>query len=379
MSDQESALELHRRLGGKIHVAENIELTEGGLTKLYTPGVAEVSRELTKHPERVKELSVAGKTVAVISDGSAVLGLGNVGPVAALPVMEGKAYLFRALAEVNAWPIVLNTQDVDEVVAAVKAIAPSFGGVNLEDIAAPACFEIERRLRAELSIPVVHDDQHATAIVVLAGLYNGLKLVGKDLAEIRIVINGAGAAGSGITRLLRAAGAEHITILDSRGALSVDRTDIAGEKLELARLTKVSGVQTLNDAVKAADVLIGVSAGGLFTPEHVQSMAPNAIVFALANPEPEILPEAARNAGARIVATGRSDYPNQINNVLVFPGMFQGMFEAGARQLTDQHKLAAARTLADLVTNLDDESIIPSIFDQRVVPAIIQALVNATI
>lgn len=373
------ALSLHARLRGKIHVAANAELTEENLAKFYTPGVAEVSKRLADHPEQWSELTVSGQTVAVISDGSAVLGLGNVGPVAAIPVMEGKAMLFRALAGVNAWPIVLSTQDPDEVIATIKAIAPSFAGINLEDIAAPACFEIEQQLQRELSIPVIHDDQHATAIVVLAGLYNAAELTGRVLADARVVVNGAGAAGSGIVRLLKAAGVKSITLLDSRGVVSLDRKDLSSEKLALAKLTGAEKNGTFSDTVKGADILIGVSVEGAFSGDNIRSMAANPIVFALANPQPEILPEQARKAGAAIVATGRSDFPNQINNVLVFPSLFRGLFEAETLRLTDAHKLAAARALSEIVKEPSPESIIPSVFDPAVVPAMIRAIGDATI
>jgi len=373
------ALSLHAQLHGKIHVAANAELTEDNLTKFYTPGVAEVSKILADHPERWAELTVSGQTVAVISDGSAVLGLGNVGPVAAIPVMEGKAMLFRALGGVNAWPIVLSTQDPDEIVAAITAIAPSFAGINLEDIAAPACFEIEQRLQKELSIPVIHDDQHATAIVVLAGLYNATKLTSRVLADARVVVNGAGAAGSGIVRLLNAAGVKSVTLVDSRGVVSLDREDLTKEKLALAKLTGVETGGTFSDAVKGADILIGVSVAGAFHSDDIKNMAAQPIVFALANPEPEILPEQALEAGAAIVATGRSDFPNQINNVLVFPGLFRGLFEAKTSRLTDAHKLAAAQALAEIIEDPTSESIIPSVFDSAVVPAMIRAIGDATI
>jgi malate dehydrogenase (oxaloacetate-decarboxylating) len=288
--------------------------------------------------------------------------------------MEGKAMLFADLAGVDAWPIVLSTQDPDEIVAAVKAIAPGFGGINLEDIAAPQCFDIERRLQAELNIPVVHDDQHATAIVVLAGLINALKIVDKSLETLRVVINGAGAAGSAIARLLRAAGAVNVMVLDSQGGLSLDRHDLKGEKRAIAELTGLSQVLDLTTAVRAADVLIGVSVGGAFTPAMVQSMAERPIVFALANPNPEILPELALTAGAAVVASGRSDFANQINNVLVFPGLFKGLIEAGKLQLTNDDKVRVAKALADLVKAPQADEIIPSVFDKRVVDAVAGAV-----
>lgn len=367
-------LKAHEQLGGKIRVSGRAAVTPDSLQVFYTPGVAAVSRRLSTHPDQAPRYVAARRAVAVVSDGSAVLGLGNVGPAAALPVMEGKAMLFADLAGVDAWPIVLSTQDPDEIVAAVKAIAPGFGGINLEDIAAPQCFDIERRLQAELNIPVVHDDQHATAIVVLAGLINALKIVDKSLETVRVVINGAGAAGSAIARLLRAAGAVNVMVLDSQGSLSLDRHDLKGEKRAIAELTGLSQALDLTTAVQAADVLIGVSVGGAFTPAMVQSMAARPIVFALANPNPEILPELALTAGAAVVASGRSDFANQINNVLVFPGLFKGLIEAGKLQLTNDDKVRVAKALADLVKAPRAEEIIPSVFDKRVVDAVAGAV-----
>lgn len=367
-------LRAHEQLGGKIRVSGRAAVTPDSLQVFYTPGVAAVSRRLSTHPDEAPRYVAASRAVAVVSDGSAVLGLGNVGPAAALPVMEGKAMLFADLAGVDAWPIVLSIQDPDEIVAAVKAIAPGFGGINLEDIAAPQCFDIERRLQAELNIPVVHDDQHATAIVVLAGLINALKIVDKSLETVRVVINGAGAAGSAIARLLRAAGAVNVMVLDSQGGLSLDRHDLKGEKRAIAELTGLSQALDLTTAVRAADVLIGVSVGGAFTPAMVQSMAERPIVFALANPNPEILPELALTAGAAVVASGRSDFANQINNVLVFPGLFKGLIEAGKLQLTNDDKVRVAKALADLVKAPQADEIIPSVFDKRVVDAVASAV-----
>lgn len=367
-------LKAHEQLGGKIRVSGRAAVTPDSLQVFYTPGVAAVSRRLSTHPDEAPRYVAARRAVAVVSDGSAVLGLGNVGPAAALPVMEGKAMLFADLAGVDAWPIVLSTQDPDEIVAAVKAIAPGFGGINLEDIAAPQCFDIERRLQAELNIPVVHDDQHATAIVVLAGLINALKIVDKSLETVRVVINGAGAAGSAIARLLRAAGAVNVIVLDSRGSLSLDRHDLKGEKRAIAELTGLTQALDLTTAVQAADVLIGVSVGGAFTPAMVQSMAQRPIVFALANPTPEILPELALTAGAAVVASGRSDFANQINNVLVFPGLFKGLIEASKLQLTNDDKVRVAKALADLVKTPQSDEIIPSVFDKRVVDAVAGAV-----
>lgn len=379
MGQKIDPIEEHAKYCGKIHIASNAPLTPESLAVFYTPGIAAVSRELVEKPERVRELTSAAGAVAVVSDGSAVLGLGNVGPRAALPVMEGKAMLFRELGGVNAWPIVLSTQNPDEVVQAIKAIAPGFGGINLEDIAAPACFEIERRLQQELDIPVVHDDQHATAIVVLAGLYNALKVVEKELGQCRVVVNGAGAAGSGIARLLRAAGVSDLLIVDSKGILFVGREGLTGEKAELAQLSGNTEKGSLIDAVCGADVLIGVSVAGAFTTEIIQAMNNSSIVFALANPEPEILPEAAKRAGVAVVATGRSDFPNQINNVLVFPGMFRGLMEVHKKTINQDDKLKVARALADTITKPTPERIIPDVFDERVASCVAQAITSDTI
>jgi malate dehydrogenase (oxaloacetate-decarboxylating) len=349
------------------------------LTAFYTPGVALVSKEIIENPERVRELTSAAGAVAVVSDGSAVLGLGNVGPRAALPVMEGKAMLFRELGGVNAWPIVLATQDPEEVVQAVRAIAPGFGGINLEDIAAPACFEIERRLQEELDIPVVHDDQHATAIVVLAGLYNALKVVGKDLAQCKVVVNGAGAAGSGIARLLHAAGVGELLVVDSKGILSTNRTDLSSEKLALAQISSTQQMGDLQDASSDADVLIGVSVAGAFNEQIIRVMNSEPIIFALANPEPEILPEDAKKAGATVVATGRSDFPNQINNVLVFPGLFRGLMAARKKNITVDDKLRVAQALAGIIDEPAANNIVPDVFDKRVASCVAQAIIGGTI
>ncbi len=369
----------HAKYRGKIHIESNAVLTETSLATFYTPGVAAVSRELAEKPERARELTSAAGAVAVVSDGSAVLGLGNVGPQAALPVMEGKAMLFRELGGVNAWPIVLSTQDPDEVVQAVRAIAPGFGGINLEDIAAPGCFEIERRLQAELDIPVVHDDQHATAIVVLAGIYNALKVVGKQLSDVRVVVNGAGAAGSGIARLVHQAGVRELIVVDSRGILSADRGDLRGEKAELAKLSGATENGGLSEAVRSADVLIGVSVAGAFTPQIIREMNRDSIVFALANPEPEILPEDAQGAGVAVMATGRSDFPNQINNVLVFPGLFRGLMDAHKNTISSDDKLRVARSLASLIDKPRAEHIIPDVFDSRVASCVAAAITGDTI
>ena len=364
---------LHR--GGKISIVSRIPLKSvSDLAMAYTPGVGRICKAIAQNPEEVYNLTIKQNTVAIVTDGSAVLGLGNLGPLAALPVMEGKAMLFKEFAGLDAFPICLDTQDTDEIVRAVKNIAPVFGGVNLEDIAAPRCFEIEKRLRAELNIPVFHDDQHGTAIVTLAALFNALKLVQKSLADIRIVINGAGAAGIAIARLLVKAGAETILMCDSKGIISTNRSDLNAEKLEFA--VKAQG--TLAGAVQGADVFIGVSAPGVLTPEMVEGMTKDAIVFAMANPIPEIQPELVPK-NVTIMATGRSDYPNQINNVLAFPGVFRGALDCRARTITNNMCLQAANAIASLVkpTDLNREHIIPSVFDQRVASAVAAAVQQA--
>jgi malate dehydrogenase (oxaloacetate-decarboxylating) len=364
---------LHR--GGKISITSRIPLKSvSDLAMAYTPGVGRICTAIAQNPEEVYNLTIKKNTVAIVTDGSAVLGLGNLGPEAALPVMEGKAMLFKEFAGIDAFPICLATQDTDEIVRTVKNLAPVFGGVNLEDIAAPRCFEIERRLRSELDIPVFHDDQHGTAIVTLAALFNSLKLVHKSMAEIRIVINGAGAAGIAIARLLRKAGAEKIWMCDSKGIISISRTDLTEEKREFA--VKAQG--TLAGAMQGADVFIGVSAPGVLTPEMVQSMAKDAIVFAMANPIPEIQPELVSKDVA-VIATGRSDYPNQINNVLAFPGVFRGALDCRAGTISVQMYLEAASAIASLVkpSDLNREHIIPSVFDERVVNAVAAAVQRA--
>ncbi|MDM9384930.1 malic enzyme-like NAD(P)-binding protein [Chlorogloeopsis sp. ULAP01] len=364
---------LHR--GGKISIASRIPLkTVSDLAMAYTPGVGRICNAIAQDPEEVYKLTIKQNTVAIVTDGSAVLGLGNLGPEAALPVMEGKAMLFKEFAGIDAFPICLATQDTDEIVSTVKNIAPVFGGVNLEDIAAPRCFEIEERLRRELDIPVFHDDQHGTAIVTLAALFNALKLVHKSMDQIRIVINGAGAAGIAIARLLRKAGAEKIWLCDSKGILSNSRTDLTEEKQEFA--VKAQG--TLAGAMQGADVFIGVSIPGVLTPEMVRSMTKDAIVFAMANPIPEIQPELVSSEVA-VIATGRSDYPNQINNVLAFPGVFRGALDCRAATITTSMYLEAASAIASLIkpTDLDREHIIPSVFDERVATTVAAAVQRA--
>jgi malate dehydrogenase (oxaloacetate-decarboxylating) len=369
----ERTFALHQ--GGKICIQSRIPIkSQSDLAMAYTPGVGRICRAIAEQPERVYELTIKSNTVAVVTDGSAVLGLGNLGAEAALPVMEGKALLFKNFADIDAFPICLTTQNTEEIVETVKRIAPVFGGINLEDIAAPRCFEIERRLREELDLPVFHDDQNGTAIVVLAALYNALKLVKKSLEEVKIVINGAGAAGVAIARLLRKAGAKTIALCDSKGIISKQRTDLNSEKLEFA--TEKGG--SLADALKDADIFLGVSAPGVLSPEMVKSMAEKAIVFAMANPIPEIQPELVYDDVA-VMATGRSDYPNQINNVLAFPGVFRGALNCRAKEITIEMCLEAARAIASLVISeqLDREYIIPSAFDSRVASAVAAAVEQA--
>lgn len=357
------ALQLHKKLRGKIAVTSKGKLkTKDDWSTMYSPGVGAVSAHLAKKPGDARQYTITRNSVAVVSDGSAVLGLGNVGATAALPVMEGKAAIFKEMADVDAWPIVLDTQEPEAIIAAVKAIAPGFGGINLEDIAAPKCFEIEERLKAELDIPVMHDDQHGTAIVVLAGLMNAAKVVKKSLADMRVVIVGAGAAGRAITLILREAGISDVVVTDSKGIIVEGRRDLAGYKKELAKYTnprQVSG--EVLDATNGADVVIGVSGPGTITKHHIEVMNDNAIVFALANPIPEIKPEDAKRAGALVVATGRSDYPNQVNNALVFPGIFRGALDRGVRDITDEMKVAAAQKVANLVKKPTAAEIIPSV------------------
>jgi malate dehydrogenase (oxaloacetate-decarboxylating) len=364
---------LHR--GGKIHVQGKIPLkSQGDLAMAYTPGVGRICTAIAENPEEVYALTIKSNTVAIVTDGSAVLGLGNLGAEGALPVMEGKAMLFKAFADVDAFPICLATQDTDQIVETVKNIAPVFGGVNLEDISAPRCFEIEARLQQELDIPIFHDDQHGTAIVSLAALINALRLVKKPMEETRIVINGAGAAGVAIARLLRKAGAGTIVMCDSRGILSAQRADLNLQKREFA----VEQCGSLAEALVGADVFMGVSAPGVVTPEMVKSMAVDPIVFAMANPIPEIQPELVTDVVA-VMATGRSDYPNQINNVLAFPGIFRGALDCRAKTMTTTMYLEAASAIASLVkpSDLDKEHIIPSVFDERVAPTVAAAVQHA--
>ena len=366
------SLALHKKLAGKIRIVSTAPLnTRADLALAYTPGVGAVSSYVAKNPEEAKQYTISGRMVAVISDGSAVLGLGNIGPLGALPVMEGKAAIFKAFADVDAFPIVLATQNVDEIVETIVNIAPGFAGINLEDFSAPRCFEIEDRLKERLSIPVMHDDQHGTAIVTLAGLINASKVVKKKLESLRVVISGAGAAGTAIAKLLVQAGISDVIVLDTKGTISKSRTDLTGHKLQLAELTNPRQIDgDLRAALVDADCIVGVSGPGLMDATHVRRMAPKAIVFALANPVPEILPEEAARGGAIVIATGRSDFANQINNALVFPGIFRGAIDNRVRQITDDMKIKAAQKLAGLVPKPTAQKIIPDIFDKKVVKAV---------
>lgn len=370
------ALAAHKRLGGKIGVSlkDSLEDPEK-LSLYYTPGVAAVSRLVANSPEETRNYTWTNNSVAVVSDGSAVLGLGNIGPQGALPVMEGKAMLFKHFADIDAVPIVLDVHSADEIVAAVKAIAPSFGGINLEDIAAPICFEVEDRLKEELEIPVFHDDQHGTAIVVLAGLINAMKITNRKLEDSKIVISGAGAAGTAIIKLLHKYANPNMLVVDSKGVISKNRTDLNSEKKSLLDYTNAAGFDgSLEDALKDADIFIGVSKGGLLSVDMVKTMSNDPIIFAMANPDPEILPDDAVKAGVAIMATGRSDFANQINNAVCFPGVFRGALDNAVRNITDEHKVKAAEVIANLVENPTPEEIIPSVNDPRTVSAIAEVI-----
>ncbi|HOC08867.1 MAG TPA: malic enzyme-like NAD(P)-binding protein [Bacillota bacterium] len=382
MTLREDALKLHRDNRGKIEVTSKVQVKDRrGLSLAYTPGVAEPCREIHKDPDKVYEYTSKGNMVAVVTDGTAVLGLGNIGASAALPVMEGKAVLFKAFAGVDAFPICLDTADMDRIVETVALMEPSFGGVNLEDIAAPACFEIERRLKERLSVPVFHDDQHGTAIIVLAALINALKITGKQLEDLKVVINGVGAAGVAIGKIVLRAGAGDLIMCDSRGIIYSGRTEgMNPAKEEMAGLTNKDNKKgSLADALAGADVFIGVSSANLVSADMIKGMNSDPIVFALANPVPEIDPDVAKEAGARIVGTGRSDYPNQINNVLAFPGVFRGALDVRATDINEEMKLAAAYALAGVVAKeeLNADYIIPKPFDPRVAPAVAEAVARA--
>lgn len=376
MNYAERALEEHAKRHGKFAIASKMPLeTKDDLSIAYTPGVAEPCRAIAKDPARAYELTMKANAVAVVSDGSSVLGLGNIGPMAGLPVMEGKAVLYKKYADIDAVPIVLASQDPDEIVEAVRMIAPTFGGIHLEDIAAPACFAIERRLTELLDIPVMHDDQHATAIVTLAGLENAARVVGKELHHLRVVVNGAGAAGIAITRLLLAAGVVQIALVDSKGIIAIGREGMNAEKDVLAMRINPSGsTGSLADAMRGADVFIGVSKPNLVSRDMVRAMNDRPVIFALANPDPEIVPSDALAAGAAVVATGRSDYPNQVNNVLVYPGLFRGLLNRRARALTDDMRLAAAHALAGMVASPTAVRILPSILEENPASVIAHAV-----
>lgn len=378
MADNEKALKLHEEWQGKIETVSKCRIkTREDLALAYTPGVAEPCKVIAENKDAVYTYTSKANTVAVVSDGSAVLGLGNIGAYAAMPVMEGKAALFKEFGNVNAVPICLDTQDTEEIIDTVIRIAPAFGGINLEDISAPRCFEIESRLKKVLDIPVFHDDQHGTAIVVLAGVMNGLRLTGKKKEDCKVVVNGAGSAGIAITRLLLTYGFKHVTMCDRFGIISKNYPNLNWMQEEMTKYTNLENKGgTLADALKGADVFVGVSAPGIVTAEMVASMNKDAIMFAMANPVPEIMPDIARAAGARVVGTGRSDFPNQINNVTAFPGIFKGALEGRARQITEEMKLAAAAALAGLVSDeeLSEDFIMPDPFDPRIVNVVSKAV-----
>ncbi len=361
----QQSIDLHRKLRGKIDIHPKMLIgTIDDLSLVYTPGVGAVSRLIADQPQEVDELTWRKNAVAVVSDGSAVLGLGNIGPAGALPVMEGKCAIFKRFANIDAIPLVLGTQDTEQIIQTVKAVAPSFGAIQLEDISAPRCFEIERRLQEELDIPVMHDDQHGTAIVLLAGLINALQVVGKDISTIRVVMNGAGAAGTAIAKLLLHQGVTDLIAVDRKGAIYHGREDLNEEKKLLASITNPNKRRgSLEYVAQGADVLIGVSSANAFTKEIAASLAPGAIIFALANPVPEIMPEVAKEAGVAVLATGRSDFPNQVNNALCYPGLFRGMLDKGIKKVMDEIKVEAAQAIASMVKKPDTERIIPSIFE----------------
>lgn len=378
MSIDEKAVFLHKQWNGKIKTCAKAPVkSREDLAIAYTPGVAAPCRIIAEDKEAVYTYTLKANTVAVVSDGSAVLGLGNIGPEAAMPVMEGKCVLFKEFGDINAFPICLSTQDPDEIVAAVKAIAPTFGGINLEDISAPRCFEIEERLKKELNIPVFHDDQHGTAIVVLAGIINGLKVVGKDKEDCQVVVNGAGSAGIAITKLLLRYGFKHVTMCDREGIIGKDYPNLNWMQKEMTEVTNLENKKgSLADALVGADIFVGVSAPNIVSAEMVASMNRDAIIFAMANPTPEIMPDVAKAAGAKVVGTGRSDFPNQVNNVVAFPGIFKGALEGRATQITEYMKLAAANALANLVDpdQLNEDFILPEAFDPRVAQVVSQAV-----
>ncbi len=376
MTIYEQALSEHARLQGKITIAlRAIPDTRDKLSTFYSPGVGAVSLDIAQNHENLAKYTWTNNLVGVISDGSAVLGLGNIGPEGAMPVMEGKAMLFKHFGNIDAVPIILDVHTADEIVAAIKAIYKSFGGINLEDIASPICFEVEERLQ-DLGIPVYHDDQHGTAIVVLAGIINAMKVVGKNLSECKVILIGAGAAGVAIAKILEAYANPEIMAVDSKGVITSDRTDLTPEKVYLSKLNILQEGRNyaLDDVIQGADIIIGVSKAGMLTTEHIRLMAQGAVVFALANPEPEIMPDLAKAGGAVVVATGRSDFPNQVNNVLAFPGMFRGALDSGVKRLTMEHKIAAAEALAGLVKNPSADEVIPSPLDPNVCATVAAAI-----
>ena len=378
MTTNEKALLLHEEWNGKLETTSKAEVkSREDLALAYTPGVAEPCKVIAKDPEAAYKYTIKSNTIAVVSDGSAVLGLGNIGPLAAMPVMEGKAVLFKEFGGVNAFPICLDTQDTEEIIKTVVNIAPAFGGINLEDISAPRCFEIEERLKELLPIPVFHDDQHGTAIVVLAGIINALKVTGKKKEECRVVVNGAGSAGIAITKLLLTYGFPHITMCDRAGILKKGMDGLNWMQEKMVEVTNLEGASgSLADAMKGADIFVGVSAPGIVTKEMAASMNKDAILFAMANPVPEIMPDLAKEAGAKIIGTGRSDFPNRVNNVVVFPGIFKGALEGRATAITEEMKLAAAAAIAGLVDEsiLDENHILPEAFDPRVADVVSRAV-----
>lgn len=380
MTTNEKALLLHEEWNGKLETTSKAEVkSREDLALAYTPGVAEPCKLIAKDPEAAYKYTIKSNTIAVVSDGSAVLGLGNIGPLAAMPVMEGKAVLFKEFGGVNAFPICLDTQDTEEIIKTVVNIAPAFGGINLEDISAPRCFEIEERLKELLPIPVFHDDQHGTAIVVLAGIINALKVTGKKKEECRVVVNGAGSAGIAITKLLLTYGFIHITMCDRAGILKKGMDGLNWMQEKMVEVTNLEGASgSLADAMKGADIFVGVSAPGIVTKEMAASMNKDAILFAMANPVPEIMPDLAKEAGAKIIGTGRSDFPNQVNNVVVFPGIFKGALEGRATAITEEMKLAAAAAIAGLVDEsiLDENHILPEAFDPRVADVVSLSLIH---
>lgn len=382
MNLKEEALRLHRENKGKVAVVSKVPVQNArDLSLAYSPGVAEPCLEIAANRDMVYEYTNKGNMVAVVSDGTAVLGLGDIGPEGALPVMEGKAILFKTFAGVDAFPICLATKDIDKIVETVKLLSPTFGGVNLEDIAAPACFEIEKRLKAETEIPIFHDDQHGTAIVTAAGLINALKVVGKKIEEVKVAVNGAGASAMAVTKLLMSLGMKNVVMCDSHGIIYRGRTaGMNPYKEEIAEKTNPDNLKgTIADAMVGADIFIGLSKGNVVTPDMVRSMAKDPIIFAMANPTPEIAPEAAKEAGARVIGTGRSDYPNQVNNVLAFPGVFRGALDTRARDINDAMKVAAAYAIAELITDEERSAdyAIPKPFDPRVAPAVAKAVAKA--